>query len=569
MKFLIRCLIITCLTALPAFAQEPGTTTSSGAAQPERVQTPQTSVTTQAPPSATQDVENPNAMKLSLEDAIHAAVEQNLQVQLQSYDYRIIGQDLRASHGIFDWFTDATISKSSSKQPVVSALSASQSSSLRADFGVQQLIPTGGTYQLSFNNSRSSSNNQFTFFNPYYQSSLGLGLTQPLLRNFGVDVTERGIFIARNNLGISREQFRGAMINAVQAVEQSYLDLAFARQNLQVKEQSLALAQDQARITQIRIDVGAAAPLDILEPRVAIYTRQDEVIAAQAQVRAAEDRLRQLMNVPPSDWDRPIVTTDPVEYQPIDIDVDQAVQKAMQQRPEIEQASLATQNQKVQYTYARNQVLPKLDLNVNYGFSGVGPEPIRDPVTGDIVGTKGGYSTAFNQVTGFDYPGWTVGVNIGVPVMNIQARAEAKRAGLELDKSKTTEAQTKQTVAIQVRTTVRDIHTAAQQIEAAKAAREAAEQNLEAERKKYENGLSTNFDVLRVQNDLSNARSSELQALVSYEKSLAAYHQAIGDLLESQNIVIQEPEKFSTGPSRLETMRWLQYGTYSGTDEKK
>ena len=94
------------------------------------------------------------------------------------------------------------------------------------------------------------------------------------------------------------------------AVEQAYYELIYARQELEVRRQSATLARDQERITQIRIDVGASAPLDILQPRVAIATREEEVILSEARISAAEDRLRQLMNLPPEEWDRPIVPTE-------------------------------------------------------------------------------------------------------------------------------------------------------------------------------------------------------------------------------------------------------------------
>src|SRR5205807_7041833 len=141
----------------------------------------------------------------------------------------------------------------------------------------------------------------------------------------GVDVTRRGINIARNTLGINREAFRGILMDTAVTVEQSYLDLVYARQFVDVVKEALFLARDQARITQIRIDVGASAPLDILQPQVQIATTEEQLIAAVASVRDAEDRLRALLNLPVGEWNRPIVPTDNVGYTPMTIDTDQAV----------------------------------------------------------------------------------------------------------------------------------------------------------------------------------------------------------------------------------------------------
>jgi len=256
-----------------------------------------------------------------------------------------------------------------------------------------------------------------------------------LLRNSGIAVPRRGILIARNPLGISREAFRLALMNAALTVEQAYLDLVYARRNVEVVKESLFLARDQSRITQIRIDVGASAPLDILQPRVQIATTEEQLISAVALVRSAEDRLRAVMNLSPADWNRPIIPTDPVEYTPTTLDMTESVTRAMNLRPELRQAQLSTDIRRVEYLYARNQVLPQVDFNVNYRANGVAGRALqgRDPVTGDPIYNTTGYGTALQQVLRNDFPTWTLGFQVGVPLSNIGARAERKRAELDLD----------------------------------------------------------------------------------------------------------------------------------------
>src|SRR5207244_6423114 len=146
-----------------------------------------------------------------------------------------------------------------------------------------------------------------------------------LMRNFGIDINRRQITVARNTFGINSEEFRRILINTAVSVEHAYLDLVYARRFVDVQKEALFLARDQARITQIRINVGASAPLDILQPRVQIATTEEALIAAIASVRDAEDRLRALLNLPAGDWDRPIVPTDNVGYTPMTIYPDKAV----------------------------------------------------------------------------------------------------------------------------------------------------------------------------------------------------------------------------------------------------
>jgi HAE1 family hydrophobic/amphiphilic exporter-1 len=328
------------------------------------------------------------------------------------------------------------------------------------------------------------------------------------------------------------------------------------------------LARDQSRITQIRIDVGASAPLDILQPRVQIATSEQQLITATSNVRSAEDRLRQLMNLPASEWDRPIIPTDKVTYTPMNIDLEASVARAYTLRPEIREQALTTATRRVQYLFARNQVLPQFDANLGYNVTGAAGFA-RDSAGNTIINT--GYSQSLQQVLQNKNPGWNVGVTIGVPIFNIGARAEARRAELDLKQSQVIDTQIRQNIAVDVRSTARLIDTAAKEIAASRTAREAAEQNLQAERKRYENGMTTNFQVLQVQQQLSDARASELQALVGYAKAVAAYHRAVGDLLDVHNISVDVPPVEAEHPifTRLDRYNWLNYGNSIKGDEQQ
>ena len=557
-----RLISIACLTFAPmVLAQEsPQTTkemqtTTSTESQASRVTQPVTADTDK-------DLTDPRALKLSLDDAIHTSMRQNLGVDIQKYDYLMSGEILVGSWGVFDPIANATLTKSNAKSPQTNLFASTSSGSTVADLGLQGLLPTGATYNITSTNDRATSTGGTTLLNPRYDAGLGLALRQPLARNFGIDVNRRNIYIARNTLGINQELFRGALLDTTNNVEQAYDDLIYTRQYVDVVKEALFLARDQARITQIRIDVGASAPLDILQPRVQIATEDQALIAAVAAVRDAEDQLRAVMHLEPGDWDRPLIPTTPAEYTPITVDAEQAVTQALQMRPEMHEQLLTTANREIAYIYARNQALPQVDLNLNYSAAGVAGTTI-DPVTGMVVNSTG-YNSALSQVFGRDFPSYTFGVRVGLPILNIGARAAAKQAEYDVQLSKVTEEQTRQNIALNVRSAVRAIDTAAKEITASKTAREAAEQNVEAERRRYENGLSTNFQVLQIQQQLTQARASEIQALVAYNSAVAAYHRAIGDLLDVASIKIEEPqvnepEIFGHFMNRY---NWLNYGSH-------
>lgn len=517
-----------------------------------------------------QDVNNPRAMQLSLDQALRTAIERNLGVQLQEFEYQEASHSLRSQYGIYDLLANGRIAETSQESAATSIIEtpASRSHDLRA--GLSQNLPTGGGYSVGVDFSRGTGG--FGSFDPEYNQSLSLGVDQPLLRDFGIDINRRFITIARNTLGINHETFRTALMDTAVAVEQAYLNLIYARRAVEVVKESLFLARDQARITQIRIDVGASAPLDILQPRVTIATTEEQLITSVASVRAAEDQLRALLNLAPEEWDRPIIPTDPVDYLPMTINLADAVRRAYELRPELRQDQLATDTRRVQYLYARNQTLPQLDFELRYGLSGVaGTETTRDPVTGAVTVDRVPFGRGLRNIAEFEFPNWTVGFNVGYNITNIGARAEARRAELDFRQSRLTQEQTRQTIAVDVRQAARDVDTASRTIVASRAARDAAERNVEAERRRYENGMTTNFQVLEVQQQLSDARVRELQALVGYRQAVARYHRAVGDSLEVRNISVDVPE-LAKEPvifsGRLDRYNWLNYGSRVNLEEK-
>lgn len=517
------------------------------------------------------DANDARALRLSLNDAVATTVTQNLGIELQRFDHRIAGEEIRRQYGIFDPVAQASVVQSSAERTSISALQGGSSRGTSLDFGLSHFLPTGANYTVNFDNSRGTSSGPFVSFSPSYETGLRFSASQPLLRNFGMDINRRGITLARNSLGISREQFRNLLKDTALQVETAYLDLVYARRNVEVVKETLFLARDQSRITQIRIDVGASAPLDILQPRVQIAQTDETLIRAVASVRSAEDRLRQLMNLPMSEWDRPIIPTDTFDYEPTTIDVGSAIERAYRQRPEVQQQALVTENARISYLYSRNQTLPEVNVNLGYGLAGVAGRTLKantgepDPTVPSTA-----YTDALENIFQRDFPSWNVGLSVSMPIRNIGARAAARQAQLELDKSRASQGLTRQSIAIEVRNAARDVDTSARAIAAARAAREAAEANVDAERKRYENGMTTNFQVLQVQQQLSDARRTELQALIGYASARARFNAATGDILEQRNISTELPE-VATEPKAyrfLDRYNWLNYSSRLKPEEQ-
>src|SRR6266545_2598794 len=474
---------------------------------------------------------------LSLDQAIGLALANNQDLNVTVNAAESTRFSLFQTQGIFDPLVTAALSRSHTEQPATSQLGGTNDTTDgRAQ--VSQLAPTGGTFALGFTANKTATNSTFFFINPSYSSSLTLSMNQPLLRNLGPGTTTWLIRIARNTRDSSYQDFVRSVQTAVNAVEQSYWDLVYALQNLEVKKESLRIAQDLNRITRIKIDVGSLAPIEITQTEVGITTAEQDIITAEGLIGDAQDRLTRLLNVDPVRWSTtPIVPTDQVQGENVQIQVEEGTRTALSRRPEILSLAYFVDSDQIRYDYYKNQVLPGLNLTASYGNPGIGGTT-HDPDTGAILST-GDFGDALRQVIDRKFKNWSVGLNFSYPILNRAARGSygAAKYLWESDKARLTT--TQQNVVVEVRAAARAIDTARRSIAAASKGRELAEKNLDAVKKKYDNGMSTSFEVTQIQRDLSAARTTELQALTVYRKALAAYHFATADILDWKGVQVE------------------------------
>src|SRR5438552_4671891 len=123
---------------------------------PAQVQPTTEPVTAAVTADTDRDLTNPRAMRLSLDDSLRTAMERNIGIDIQRYDYLEAGQNLRGSYGVYDWLATGNIAYQNNKSPATSQFQPFGSKSIVADAAVSQVIPTGGDYSVTFNNSRST-----------------------------------------------------------------------------------------------------------------------------------------------------------------------------------------------------------------------------------------------------------------------------------------------------------------------------------------------------------------------------------------------------------------------------
>ena len=491
------------------------------------------------------------SLVFSLDDCIGMALQNNLDIAVEGYNPRIAEENITREKAVFDPFFHTTASYWDYRVPTNNAAFIGtgkttptgtpiveefpvpdKHQSWDVNFGWRQNLVTGTSYEVSFNNDRWKSLldrilvEDIYLTNPSYTSALSLNLSQALLRNFGVDVNKTRIYIAQNNTNISLQQFRSQVFGVLWEVQTSYWDLAAAIEYLEVNRRSLKLAQDLLAINKAKVKAGTLAPLDIVSAEAEVALRVTGVITAENLIKNVEDRLRRAMNLPGDAqmWQKPIRPADRPTFEAQPLSVEESMARALGLRPDYTQAKLDLQNKDVSKRYAKNQLLPSLSLQGGAGLNSIGDS----------------YHENFHSLRTGDWYNYGVGLVLEVPVGNRSARAQYTQASLDQEKSKTSLVNLEQKILIEIRTIIRNVETNLKKIDSTRQARILQQKTLEVEQKKLSVGMSTNFEVLRVQRDLISAETDELQALLDYKRSLIDLERAEGSIMEKHSVVLKD-----------------------------
>ena len=483
-----------------------------------------------APPSPSPTSPDRPTLELSLDDAVKRTLENNNDIAVDKYNPELSEENVRLYRGTYDPFLTSLISQNSRTSPQTNAFSGATevvNKTTTYNVGAAQLLRTGGSVQLDFNNNRGTTNSVFSSFNPSFNANLNANLSQPFLRNFRIDANRLRLRVAKKNREISDVQFQQTVTNTVANVKNLYYDLLYAIDNLEAQRKSLSLAQKLLDENQIKVRVGTMAPLDVVAAQSEVASREEGVIVAEAALLEAEDAIKSAIfpKNDPAVWALRIVPTDRPTAEPMVVDVEGATRKALDARTDVVAARKDLENADLNVQYASNQRLPDVSLVAGYGSTGVGGTIIqRDGFGGPVVATiPGGYGDAISSVFGRDFPTWTLGVNFSYPLFNRQADATAARSKISREQAQTSLRRLEMQVASEVRSAGRAVETNYKRVESTRAARVLAEQRLDAEQKKFAAGMSTNFAVTQAQRDLALAMVLELRAVADYRKSVVNF----------------------------------------------
>jgi outer membrane protein TolC len=509
---------------------------SAAAARPQK-RVAQQQAPAGAPPPALPGSATERVLALSLAQATHLALQQNLDIERGRFDPQVAHTQVEQARAVYDPSVGLTASVSQTKtlpqtgtldfDPLTGAVTGrSITRPFSKDVAVapsfKQQIVTGGNYELRFLNTWNKASPDIIgstqrLANPRYEGRLQLTFTQPLLKNFGIEVNTALIRQAQNSEEMARQRLLQTILDTVFAAQFGYWELVFRIEDLGVKREALSLAGNFLAENKLRAALGTLAPIELVQSETQVKQREGDVITAEAAVRDAEDVLKQTLNIPESlgTWRIRVRPTETPPFVPIaDIAVEDQVAFALQHRPDVVQAHLQVASQEIARNAARNQRLPQVDLGGTASVSGF---------SGDL----GGALTEIGNTDGYN---WAFSLTFSYPLGNRAATNALQQQTLLLKQALIDQRKVQQTVSREIFQTVRNLETASKSVEVRRAATVLARTQLEAEQEKFRLGLSTSFNVLQFQNQLTSARSDEIRALSDYNEALGRLDQVTGKL---------------------------------------
>lgn len=523
---------------------------------------------------------------IGLQDAITMALQRNTDLAISESNLRIANYQIVAAKGAYDVAFQVVPQYTHGVQPATSPFESGPgggpitqiSDGISAAF--TGLTSSGGRYSLSGSQQAIQNNAQLNSYNPFYQTAIALNYTQPLLRGAGAgSLVRRQLAIASANAQAQSAQVLVQASQTVTNVSNTYWDLVAAWRDVAIQEEGLRNAQAQAASNQRLAQRGAAAPVDVVESNTQINVFQDNVFSALQSVQQLQTQLKSLILANPADplWVANLVPTSPVLQLPPEPKLDDLMMTALRNRPELAQLRAQRLVAAANLAYAKNQLLPQLDLGLGItanGFSGAPNNltgtPFFQTLGGEITdldqlirnydataapanqipllvpnfGTTPAYENgtlgqSWNNLFDFRFPTYTVSLTLQFPIGNHTAKADYAIAQEQAKQVAVQELALLQRVRSESVNAIQALREAEYRLAAATAAREAAQRVLLSEQRRFAAGASTTFLVLQRQLDVADNEGRELQAQTDLNKAVVQLDAVAGTNFADYDIDVQ------------------------------
>jgi outer membrane protein TolC len=405
----------------------------------------------------------------------------------------------------------------------------------------------GLTTQLTYLSQHNHVNSQFFSLNPYTTGDLDLQVTQNLLQGFGSAVNGRNIRVQKNNLKVTDLQFKQQVITTVSAVLNLYWDLVSFNEDVRARRQEVATARQLLEDNQRQVTLGALAEIEVTRAEAQLYASQQDLVISQTNLLQQETILKNALSrngvASPTLAEAQVVPLDMLvapakdELKP----VGQLTEDALGKRNEIEQSRINLESNQMNLVGIKNSLKPTLQAFAELTNNGLsGQLTALGALEPGVAYLAGGYGNLLAQIARRNFPNYSAGVSLNIPLRNRAAQSDYVTSLLEIRQNELNLQKNVNQVRVDVQNAVIGLEQARARYDASVKARDLQQQTLAADQRKYQLGAGTVFQVIQDQRDLASSVSAQVQAMANYTHARITFDQALGTTLETNSISLDE-----------------------------
>ena len=465
---------------------------------------------------------------LTLNEAIQLALDNNLTIKAQSINVALGTEGINIAEGqnAPSFFSSVNYEDLSRRQNAIEFTSTGElnldrifeEDNLRSAAGVRYRTIYGTQIEAGVQASRLENtitrSGGASIFDPEYQSTVSLSVIQPLLKNFSTDSNLIEQNLASIEAKRSEAEYDLVLTNQMIELLNVFYDCLFGQENLAAKLQSVETANALLESNKSRQSAGQMSPIDVSIAEVRVSEAQEEAWLAESFLNDSKSALLKLLGI--SDTSLDFEVEGEITAQSPRLDMQELIASALSNRPDIQLAIAAVEEEEARSRYTKDQARPELNLNLSYGLNG-----LNESVDSSLERALENREADFR-----------VGISFEMPLSDRSATASVRAAAYSVERANIQLTQLKSSISIDVQNSVKRLQSILQRIQATERSLIVAEQALAAEQKRLDNGQSTTFDVIQLQETMSSAHTRVLASQVDAIKALNQIYAVTGQLPE-------------------------------------
>ncbi len=463
-----------------------------------------------------------STIELGLAEAVALSLRRNTQLQ-SAYLDRVVDQlNLAVAEAQFRPQGTIDLSAQQSRSPGDDA-ETQRSSTLSPTLEAE--LPTGGRIGFSWNLAQSHGETGLAAASSRV-SNLSLDLSQPLLRGGGLAVGRAPLEIARIQEAISALSLEEQVVTVIESVINAYRSLLQEQRRLEIARLSLERTEDQLERNRAMVERGRMARNELVQTEASLANQRFNVSQSEETLEQAELELLRLLNLGRDTRLRLLDTIDLDELDTLRVDapaVDEALDIALQNRPDYLRLRLGRAIEDVNRMLAQNNHLWRLDLVASLGAGG-----------------EGDSARSALEATLDERPGYSAGLQMEVPLFDPERPVRLLESEIRLQQAHIQFAERETELRLEVERALNDLDSRWRQIGFARQSLKLARESLEIEREKLSVGRSTSFQVNATERSLREAEQSLLNAVVAYLNAQSVLDRVLGTTLDTWGLALPE-----------------------------